>query len=63
MSRLPELPELADGTPDQVAETVLDFIVGPRPGHPASGGAVEPAADDDGVLIADPSVIERAGIT
>jgi type IV secretion system protein VirD4 len=63
LSRLPELPELADATPGQVADTVLDFIAGPEPGHHATGGAVEPAADDDGVLIADPSVVERADIT
>jgi len=60
---LSRLPELADGTPGQVADTVLDFILGPEPGLTAAGGVVEPAADDDGVLIADPSVIERADIT
>jgi type IV secretion system protein VirD4 len=63
LSRLPELPELADATPGQVADTVLDFIAGPEPGHNATGGVVEPAADDDGVLIADPSVVERANVT
>jgi type IV secretion system protein VirD4 len=68
MSRL---PDLADGEPGQVAEGVLDFMVGPRPGAAAEGGAIEVAADEDGVLlseaggvlIAEPSAIERADIT
>ena len=60
MSRL---PELADGTPGQVADTVLDFFLGPEPGQTVAGGVVEPAADGDGVLIADPSFVERADIT
>jgi type IV secretion system protein VirD4 len=65
------LPELADGEPGQLAESVLDFMVGPRPGGAAIGGVIEAAADEDGVLlsdqdgvpIADPSVVERADIT
>jgi type IV secretion system protein VirD4 len=60
---LSRLPELADGEPGQVADTVLDFIVGPRPGDGAIGGAIEPAVDEDGVLIANPTVPERADIT
>lgn len=68
MSRL---PALADGEPGQVAEGILDFMVGPRPGGASNGGAIEAVADEDGVLlsedstvvIADPSVIERADIT
>ncbi|RYF68056.1 MAG: type IV secretory system conjugative DNA transfer family protein, partial [Comamonadaceae bacterium] len=68
MSRL---PELADGEPGQVAESVLDFMVGPRPGGAAIGGAIEALADEDGVLLSDedgvrvaePSAIERADIT
>jgi type IV secretion system protein VirD4 len=67
MSRL---PDLVDGEPGQVAEGVLDFIVGPRPGTAVAGGAIEAAADEDGVLlgdegvlIAEPSTIERADIT
>jgi type IV secretion system protein VirD4 len=59
MSRL---PELADGSPGQVADTVLDFIVGPESGQTVTGGVVEPAADEDGVLIAEPYVVERADI-
>jgi type IV secretion system protein VirD4 len=67
MSRL---PDLVDGDPGQVAEGVLDFFVGPRPGDAVVGGAIEAAADEDGVLlgddgvqIAEPSTIERADIT
>jgi type IV secretion system protein VirD4 len=67
MSRL---PDLVDGEPGQVAEGVLDFFVGPRPGGAVVGGAIEAAADEDGVLlsddgvqIAEPSTIERADIT
>jgi type IV secretion system protein VirD4 len=68
MSRL---PELADGEPGEVAEGVLDFMLGPRPGGAAIGGAIEAAADDDGVMLSDedgvrlaePSAIERADIT
>lgn len=68
MSRL---PALADGEPGQVAEGILDFMVGPRPGGGSIGGAIEAVADEDGVLlsegsgvvIADPSVVERADIT
>lgn len=68
MSRL---PALADGEPGQVAEGILDFMVGPRPGGASIGGAIEAVADEDGVLlsddsgvvIAEPSVVERADIT
>jgi type IV secretion system protein VirD4 len=64
------LPNLVDGEPGQVAEGVLDFFVGPRRGDAVFGGAIEAAADEDGVLlsddgvqIAEPSTIERADIT
>jgi type IV secretion system protein VirD4 len=60
MSRL---PGLVDGEPGQVADTVLDFFIGPKPGQSTAGGAIEAAADDDGVLIADPAIVERADIT
>jgi type IV secretion system protein VirD4 len=68
MSRLPELTE---GEPGQVAEGVLDFMVGPRPGGASIGGAIEAVADEDGVLlgddsgvvIVDPSVVERSDIS
>jgi type IV secretion system protein VirD4 len=57
---LSQLPDLANEPPDRIAETVLDFIGGARPGQPGIGGAIEPVADEDGVLIADPSTVERA---
>lgn len=65
------LPALADGEPGEVAEGILDFMVGPRPGGASIGGAIEAVADEDGVLlsddsgaaIADPSVVDRADIT
>jgi type IV secretion system protein VirD4 len=67
MSRL---PELADAEPGHVAEGILDFMVGARPGGASIGGAIEAVADEDGVLlsddgvqIAEPSTIERADIT
>jgi type IV secretion system protein VirD4 len=75
MSRL---PALADGEPGQVAEGILDFMVGPRPGAAAAGGAIEAVADEDGVLssddngalpgddrvrMAEPATVERADIT
>ncbi|MCP5284003.1 MAG: type IV secretory system conjugative DNA transfer family protein [Burkholderiaceae bacterium] len=68
MSRL---PALANGEPGQIAEGILDFMVGPRPGGASIGGAIEAVADEDGVLlsddsgvvIADPSVVERVDTT
>lgn len=56
MSRL---PELADKSPEEITEAVF-AVFDARSGH---GGAIEAAADDDGVLIAEPSLIERADIT
>jgi hypothetical protein len=56
MSRL---PELADKSPEEIAEAVF-AVFDARPGQ---GGAIEAAADDDGVLMAEPSLIERADIT
>lgn len=60
---LSQLPDLANAPPDQIAETVLDFIGGARPGQPGIGGAIEPVADEDGVLIADRSTVEHAKLT
>jgi type IV secretion system protein VirD4 len=56
MSRL---PELADKSPEEITEAVF-AVFDARSGH---GGAIEATADDDGVLIAEPSLIERADIT
>ena len=61
LSLLPDLPALADAPPERVAESVLVFFCGAPPDP--SGGAIEPVADEDGVLIAAPSTIERAELT
>lgn len=56
-----QLPDLRDGPPDEVAETVMNFLTG----TPVGGGmsnAIEPVADEDGVLIAEPSAPERADL-
>ena len=48
------LPDSFEGPPGDAADTLLDFF---SPGHPGAGapaeagGSIEPAADDDGVLI------------
>jgi type IV secretion system protein VirD4 len=42
------LPDAFDGPPDKTAEILLDFF---GQGQPATGGAIEPCADEDGVLI------------
>jgi type IV secretion system protein VirD4 len=56
-----ELPDL-DGEPGQVADGVFAFVTGTRPGHGTAGGAIEAAADEDGVLMAEPAAVERADI-
>jgi len=43
------LPDTFEGPPDKQADVLLDFFGLGQPGQ--SGGAIEPAADDDGVLI------------
>ncbi|HEY1393729.1 MAG TPA: type IV secretory system conjugative DNA transfer family protein, partial [Methylibium sp.] len=58
---LSQLPDLADAPPERIAESVIDFFSRAQPDHP--GGAIEPVADEDGVLIAAPSTIERAELT
>ncbi|MDO9604362.1 type IV secretory system conjugative DNA transfer family protein [Hydrogenophaga sp.] len=37
-----QLPALQEGPAEDVAESVLDFLVGPKPGEGAPGGAIEP---------------------
>lgn len=58
-----QLTALQEGPAEDVAESVLDFLVGPKPGEGAPGGAIEPLPDEDGVLITKPNEIERADIT
>jgi type IV secretion system protein VirD4 len=43
------LPDTFEGPPDKTADVLLDFFGKGQPGQ--GGGAIEPAADDDGVLI------------
>lgn len=57
---LARVPALEDARPDEIADAVLDFIGGKGPD--AAGGAIEPVADEDGVLVAEPTV-ERAELT
>jgi len=57
------LPDSFEGPPDKTAEDLLDFFSKGQPGAGAasdSGGSIEPAADDDGVLIAEASPPELA---
>lgn len=48
---LNRLPAFEDASPEQIAATVLDFLGGPGPA--LTGGAIEPVADEDGVLVAE----------
>lgn len=59
---LSRLPELADKTPEEITGAVFELFDA-RSGHSGKGGAIESAADEDGVLIADHSTAERADIT
>jgi hypothetical protein len=46
------LPDTFDGPPDKMADVMLDFFGPGESGDgDGKGGAVEPAADADGVLI------------
>jgi type IV secretion system protein VirD4 len=58
------LPDTFEGPPDKTADVLLDFFGQGPPG--SGGGLIEPAADDDGVLIehgatAAAPQVERAG--
>lgn len=54
---LTRLPEQLVGTPDQVAGTLVDFFA---PELTDVGGAIEPVADDDGVLMEPPVQAQHA---
>lgn len=56
---LDQLPNLIDLPPGQVAETVIALLTGADSSVPP-GGAIEVAADADGVLMATPTAVERA---
>jgi type IV secretion system protein VirD4 len=47
---LARLPDVFEGPPDKAAEVLLNFLGDGQPGQ-GSGGAIQPLADDDGVLI------------
>jgi type IV secretion system protein VirD4 len=53
------LPDSYEGSPDKAADGLLDFFSGGRPVVSGVGGSIEPAADDDGVLMAEASEPER----
>jgi type IV secretion system protein VirD4 len=57
---LAQLPDLSDAPPDQIAETILDFLGGARPGHPSVGGAIEPVPDEDRVFIGENHTLARS---
>ncbi len=54
------LPDTYEGSPDKAADDLLDFFSSGRPSSGGVGGSIEPAADDDGVLMAEASEPERA---
>jgi type IV secretion system protein VirD4 len=56
------LPDSYEGPPDQVADGLLDFLGNARPAADRVGGSIEPASDDEGVLIADAAEPERAAL-
>ena len=53
------LPDSFEGPPDKVADELLSFFDKGAPGIPGIGGAIEPAADEDGVLLdeSDPALM------
>jgi type IV secretion system protein VirD4 len=53
------LPDSFEGPPDKVADELLSFFDNGAPGIPGIGGAIEPAADEDGVLLdeSDPALM------
>jgi len=44
------LPDIFEGPPDQVAESLLEFFGKGQPSNPGDGGSIEPVPDEDGVL-------------
>ena len=53
------LPDSFEGPPDKIADELLSFFDKGAPGIPGIGGAIEPAADEDGVLLdeSDPALM------
>lgn len=50
---LTKLPDLTNGPPEGIAGSVIDFLCGRQPSEAAMGGAIDPIADEDGVLASD----------
>jgi type IV secretion system protein VirD4 len=48
---LSRLPAILDGTPEQIATTVMDWATGVPRIQSSAGGAIEPEPDSDGVLL------------
>ena len=55
-----KLPAFGDADPEQIAEATINFLDGRMPSP--LGGAIEPVADDDGVLV-EPAVLERSELS
>lgn len=55
------LPDEFEGSPDQVAENLLDFFSQPQEGA-GIGGSIEPVADADGVLLTEAEAPEPAAL-
>ena len=45
------MPEILDGTPEEIAASVLAFLADDSSEGPAPGGAIEPIPDENGVLL------------
>jgi len=54
-----QLPEVLEGTPEEIAATVLTFFSDTGTDRPGSGGAIEAVADQDGVLMASVENLDR----
>jgi type IV secretion system protein VirD4 len=51
------LPDKFEGPPEEMAEVLVDFFSQAEPGAADAGGAIEPVADEDGVLVADGEIL------
>jgi type IV secretion system protein VirD4 len=56
------LPDEFEGSPDKIAEALLDFFSTSQSGSGGSGGSIEPVADEDGVLIAESNAQPRDAV-
>jgi type IV secretion system protein VirD4 len=51
------LPDKFEGPPEEMAEVLVNFFSQAEPGAADAGGAIEPVADEDGVLVADGDIL------